>query len=461
MCCHKIFKIASEQEPDFDGVRRTRWLIVRDTYLKLEKTTIKTWRDWYPPEDFGAFRETKPPTHFVRVPHMSGDGTTIDAEVINIAIASADDVEEIAASFEITGFWINEMQFTEKGVVDELLSRCGRFPSPARGPGATWYGGFADMNAPLEGHWLPYMRGDVAMPTEWSKERRRELEKPAGWKFFVQPAGLIERVVDGRPSYFENPAAENQQHLAQSYLQQIQGKTKEWIDRRVMNKTGLYSGGKPVYPSYMETDHASPHVLRAIDEIPIYVGLDFGRDPAAAIGQCANGDWQVLEELIGDNEPAVEFAPRLKRFLSSKFPGRDFIFGGDPRGSDRSQISNVTAYEIFQKHGMRVTPATSDNNPSLRRNTVNAVLLRRNGLLISKSCLTLRTGLGGGYHYRKIRGTGGYSESPHKNHFSHVVEAFENMLIIAGEGDKVVRSERARPMPVQMPRRKIRMRRFQ
>jgi hypothetical protein len=459
-CSHKIMKIGMEQLPDFDGERRTRWLIIRDTYPKLEKTTQRTWLDWFPEDQFGSFRRSVPPTHTIRYRHPDNDGTWINMEVIFHAIGTPEEAEEIAASFEITGFWVNEAQFVDKKVVDELLSRAGRYPSPARGPGAKWYGGMLDLNAPLEGHWIPYMRGDVPLPTDWAEDRRMAYVKPEGWTFFTQPPGLIERIVEGRPQYFENPEAENQKHLRQTYLQQTAGKDREWIDRRILNKTGLYTDGKPVYPTFSDREHVSQDILSVFDGVPLYVGLDFGRDPAAVVGQCVNNGWRVFAELIGDNEGAVEFAPRLKRWLSRKFPGRDFIFGGDPRGSDRSQVSNVTAYDIFHDHGMKVQPATSDNNPELRRNTVMTVLMRRSGLQIGTECITLRTGMAGGYHYPKIRGTGGFQDRPRKNKYSHVVEAFENMLIIGGEGHSVVTSERQRPAPVAMPRKRVTMRKF-
>jgi len=433
-------------------------MIVRDTYPKLQKTTQKTWLDWFDEDRFGSFRKGVPPTHQIRFEHPSGDGTFVNTEVIFHAVGSPEEAEAVGASFELTGFWINEVQFHEKGTVDELMSRTGRYPSPARGPGATWYGGFADMNAPPEGHWTTYMRGDVAVPHEWSDERRRVMEKPEDWKFFIQPPGLIEKVVDGRRLYFFNPEAENQENLKQTYLQQIQGKTQEWIDRRIMNRTGLYSGGKPVYPSYSEDEHATDEVLAPIASIPIVIGLDFGRDPAATAGQQVNGEWKVFDELIGDNEPAVEFAPKVKRWLSTRFPGFEFIFGGDPRGSDRSQISNVTSYDIFMQHGMKVVQATSNNDPGVRRNTVNSVLMRSRGLLISRRCLMLRTGLAGGYHYRRIRGTGAYQETPNKNEYSHVSEAFENMLIIGGEGPRGVGFNAKPPEPVKMGRRRVTLR---
>jgi hypothetical protein len=461
MCCHKIFKISCEQEPNGQGVRQTRWLIIRETYPKLEKTTAKTWLDWFPEDRFGRFRRSVPPTHLIRVPHPSGDGTTVESEVIMLAIENAEEAEAIAASFEITGFWLNEAQFTDKKVVDELLSRCGRYPSPANGPGATWYGGFADMNAPIEGHWIPYMRGDIPLPREMSEDVSMGFKRPESWKFFMQPPGLIETIVEGRPVYHENPAAENTENLVKSYLQQISGKTREWIDRRILNKTGLYTDGKAVYPTFSEQEHLSDINMNPVKGFPVFVGLDFGREPAAVMGQCFNSDWRVMAELIGENEPASEFAPRLKKYLAAEFPGYEFIFGGDPRGADGTQASNETAYDIFRNHGMIVLPSTNDNNVELRRSTVTTVLTRRDGLLVAPKCLTLKTGLAGGYHFPPLRGYSGiFADRPRKNRYSHPVEAFENMLLIGGEGSKLMVGPDNRGEPHKIGRRRLKMRKY-
>lgn len=458
--CHRIWVLATEQAPDYDGVRRTRWLIVRNTYPDLEETAIKTWLTWFPEEIWGPMTRSRPATHHIRKPHPSGDGTTVDCEVIFIAIPDADTAERIAASFEITGFFQNEGQFQDKGVTDELLSRCGRYPSMRNGPGASWYGGFIDLNAPTEGHWIPYMRGDMPLPQDWSEDQKALFAKPPGWNFFVQPPGLIERRVEGKIVYQPNPKAENQRHLKKSYLEQIKGKTKEWIDRRVMNKVGIYLNGKPVYPDFSESEHVSSRELDPMPGNTIFVGLDFGRDPAAAFLQCINGRWTMLSELIGDNESAERFAPRVKRHLAQKYPGYKVEFWGDPRGADRTQSVETTAYDIFLSLGMRVLPATTDNNPEMRRSAVGAVLNRRNGFQVNPSCLICKTGLAGGYHYPKIRGTGGFSERPNKNRYSHIVEALENAILGGGEGEALVSSPKShRAMPSPPRRHRVSLRR--
>lgn len=460
-CCHRLWVQAEEQLPDDDGVRRTRWIVTRDTYKDLRETTIKTWLHWFPEAVWGPFIRAEPGYHMLRRAHSSGDGTTVECEVIFLALPDPDVAEKVLASYEITGFFRNEAQFAEKRVIDELLSRCARYPSKSFGPGATWYGGFLDLNAPVEGHWIPYMRGDITLPADWTEEQKRAMECPEGWEFFVQPPGLIEEQKEGRAVYRENPEAENQKWTTQPYLELIRGKDKDWIDQRVLNKIGVYRGGKPVYPQFFPTDHIALVDAPPVDGVPLIVGLDFGREPAAAVCQCINGQWRVLGELIGSNESAILFAPRLKRFLAQKFPGFHAEFWGDPRGADKGQNDETTAYDIFNANGMKVMPATTDNNVEMRRSAMSSVLMRRNGLKVNPSCTTLKVGMGGGYHFPKIRGTGYFSERPNKNSvYSHICEAFENAVLGGGEGAAIVQSpNRPKPMPSPIRRHKISLRR--
>lgn len=445
--CHRIWALACEQEPDIDRVRRTRWIISRTTYKELRETTIKTWLEWFPENEWGPLIRAEPAYHALRRAHPSGDGTYVDCEVIFLAIPDADVAEAVLASYEITGFFVNEGQFYDKAVIDELLSRCARYPSMKNGPGATWFGGCMDMNAPVEGHWVPYMRGDIPLPPEISEEERSAYEKPDNWCFLVQPPGLIEVKVNGKVAYQPNPKAENQRHLREPYIDKVKGKPKSWIDRRVLNKVGLYYEGKPVYPTFSEQDHVSQSEVLPIDGVPIICGLDFGREPSAVFMQQINGRWTALSELTGQNESAQLFAPKVRKHVQTKYRHHKIEYFGDPRGADGTQATETTAYDVFSANGMHVMPATTDNNTEMRRSTVEAVLERRNGFMVNPSCLVLKTGMAGGYHYPKIKGLSGiFSERPRKNRYSHVVEAMENALLGGGEGDLVVgRSRDDRP----------------
>lgn len=454
-CCHRIWATALEQWPDNDGIRRTRWVVLRNSYRQLKKTTIKTWLEWFPEHEWGDMVRSEPMTHNLARAHPSGDGTLVQCEVIFLAVDGPETAEVEGASFELTGFWYNEGQFAEKAVTDEFLSRCGRYPSMRGGKGAKWFGGIVDMNAPPEGHWIPYMRGDVPLPEDMSEEERVEFERPEGWNFFVQPPALIEARVDGRAVYRENPLAENQRHLRKSYLEQIRGKKKAWINARVLNKVALEHNGQPVYPTYFESEHYRKAGLLPVEGVPLIVGLDFGREPAAVFLQLIGAQWRALSEVIGKNESAQRFAPRVARELAMKYPGfRVDAYYGDPRGADGTQATETTAYDIFRSQGMMVIPATSDNNRQLRFSAMEAVLDRRGGLLIGPQCPVLHAGMDGGYHYPKIKGRPGMvAPNPLKNRYSHVVEALENGLIGGGEGAAVTQDKsRPRAVAVKMKR---------
>lgn len=86
-CCAEIFRRAREQAPSHDGVRRTRWAIVRNTYPDLKNTTVKTWRDWWG-DRFGVFSRVAPFVHHLKI--TLPDDTKLDCEVsLQAALANA------------------------------------------------------------------------------------------------------------------------------------------------------------------------------------------------------------------------------------------------------------------------------------------------------------------------------------------------------------------------------------
>jgi hypothetical protein len=62
-----IWMKALEQVKQADGKRKCRAHVFRDTYGKLEDTTIKSWLEWFPENEFGRFYRSKPMLHEIRV----------------------------------------------------------------------------------------------------------------------------------------------------------------------------------------------------------------------------------------------------------------------------------------------------------------------------------------------------------------------------------------------------------
>ena len=150
-CCVELFRRATTQQPSpLDGLRKTRWAVVRNTQPELRTTTIKTWLDWFPENAYGRFNWSPPFTHRIRK-------ADLDCEVIFIALDKAEDVKKLL-SLELTGAFINEAREAPKAVLDAVTMRVGRYPSQRDG-GPTWSGVIMDTNAPDEDHWWAIMSG--------------------------------------------------------------------------------------------------------------------------------------------------------------------------------------------------------------------------------------------------------------------------------------------------------------
>jgi hypothetical protein len=469
-CCLHIFQRALKQPlVERDGKKRQRFRahVLRETYSKLEETTIPTWQDWFHPGtgpgQFGVFYETRPYRHEIRV-------GPLELDVVFVAQEDIKDAKSFFMSLETSLIWFNEVQFAQYDVFSEAVGRVSppRFPAVKDG-GCAWGGLIADTNAPPADHWLPIMRGDVPPPDWMTEEKRNALKKPANWGFYMQPPGLLEDFDEKGHflGYKPNPAAENLKYLPPGfYDEKIAGKTKSWIDANIMNRSSVVTDGQPVYPQFRRDVHVSERPLEVVPGVPITVGLDFGRQPAALIMQNLRGDWFVHREFIGRDMQAGEFAPLLKAYLAREWPGAKFNFWGDPAGQHRGQATDKTPFLIFGENGMTVHPAPNPQNQrTVRWEAVNAVLMRRSSggerpsaLLVDPSCTTFITGMSGGYFMRRIRVTGErYADEPEKNQYSHICEAGENGFLGGGEGKAVTMgSGPATPAPMWNKRKTMR-----
>jgi hypothetical protein len=433
-CAIEIFRRALAQEPNQDGIRKSRWAVVRNTNPQLRTTTIKTWLDWFPENVWGKMLWHPPPyTHHIK----KGD---LDLEVIFLALDRPEDVKKLL-SLELTGVWINEAREVPKQIVDACTMRVGRFPSMKDG-GPTWYGVIADTNAPDEDHWWPVMSGEAPLPEHVSREEALMLVKPDTWEFFTQPGGMVAEVdSEGNVvEYKKNPKAENITNLTPNYYPDIiTGKTKSWIDVYVLNKLGSLSDGKQVYPMFDEAVHVSREPIIATPSVPIIVGLDFGLTPAAAFCQSVRGRWYVLHELVAQDMGIVRFSEVLKQEMAQKFPNFQFIVYGDPAGDYRAQTDERTPFQILRKSGIKAYVAPT-NDPALRIEAVATPLNRmvdgQPGFMIDQRCTNLVKGFRGGYHYRRLQVSGAarHEERPDKNKFSHIHDALQYAFCGGGEG---------------------------
>ncbi len=454
LLCARIMRHAQEQRPSTrDGLRKTRWGFVRNTYDQLKRSTIRTWLEIVPEHTYGRMNMSMPPMHRLRF----GD---VQCEVDFLALDKDEDVRKLRST-EYTGIVWNELPFIPKVLFDEGSSRL-RYPSQDEG-GATWRGMFGDGNAPDEDHWLAPMTGLTEMPP--NAEELGLSEWPQDWGLHIQPPAVLERFDhQGRiVGYDTNPQAENLHNLDPDYYsKQIAGKSKAWIDSRLMVRVALVVDGSPVWPMFRVEVHVASSPLKPVIGAQVDVGLDFGRQPAMIAGQAVNNRALIQFELLGQNEGAVTMAPKVRRFLTQHYPDhdlqRDFRFWGDPAGTKKGEHDDRTSYDIFAAHGMHVRPppGLKQNMITTRVEAVTALLNdmydARPRFVLSPFCRTLKVAMAGRYHNERDE----IGElKPCKDRFSNPADALQYLVLGMGEGRRMVgRGPISDMMPVRVVGRK-------
>jgi hypothetical protein len=417
-CCIEIFYRALKQEPGPDGIRKSRWVAVRNTYGELKTTTLKTWQDW-----FRGMETTKwdtPIVSTIRLPNL-GDGTSLQLEVMFMALDRPEDADKLR-SLEITGGWLNEASEIDKRVLDILTQRCGRYPSLREG-GPTWTGVIADTNPPDDDHWY---------------YKLAEEGTPEGYAFFRQPGALFKVTDKKDPDYGKykpNPMAENINNLPGGYnyyVRQMAGKTEDYIRVFLCGEYGTTMDGKPVYPEYVDTVHVAKQPLQAIPGRPLVLAFDFGLTPACVIGQMDPlGKVLVLEELVSEDMGIRQFYEAVVRpRLSERYSKFRIEAVGDPAGVNRSQTDEKTCYQELFELGLNCEPAMT-NEFVKRRESVAMFLQRVNGILIDPGCRYLIKGFRGGYRYERLKTSGPsrYKDRPVKDKFSHPHDALQYLCL--------------------------------
>lgn len=445
-CAAEIMMRAVRQKPSpVDGIRYTRFVIVRNSYPELKTTTIKTWQDLFPENTFGPMLYTPPITHHIRLP-ARGDAAGIDCEVIFLALDQPKDVRKLL-SLELTGAWVNEARELPKAVIDGLTHRVGRYPTQRDG-GPTWHGVWMDTNPMDDDHW-------------WFRLAEKDkLNGKYAWQFFKQPGGVTEvspgdlpenpeandHIFSGGRWWKINPKAENVGNLpAGYYMQMLGGKNLDWIKCYAEGKYTYVQEGRPVWPEY--DDSMMSGEVEYDPEHALQIGLDFGLTPAAVVGQrYPNGRWVILDEIVTFDMGLERFGQQLLAELNARYPKAQIMLWGDPAGMQRDAIYEVTAFDYLRTLGLRAQP-TPTNDFKVRREAAAAPMQRlingKPGLIINTKCKMIRKSLAGGYHFKRISVGAGqerFKDAPNKNEHSHVGDAFGYLLLGGGEHKRMTKS---------------------
>jgi hypothetical protein len=411
-CVLDLVMIAMEQEPDKDGIRRTRFAIIRNTYRELLDTTVATFFTWVPQES-GHWSNLN---MSFNLKQALPDGTTMETEFLFRALDKPDDIKKLL-SLEITAAWINEGREIALSVFDMVQGRVGRYPPPVLGVQPTFFGVIIDTNPPDIDHWF---------------YTTFEVDIAKNHKVFKQPSGT-------------SPQAENIENLPRNYYENISSKkTKEWISVYVEGKYGFIADGKPVWPEYNDDVH-HVHSYAPDPTLPLYIGIDFGLTPAATFGQLEpSGRFVIFDELCTFDMGAVSFGKLLKQKLNMEYRGFNNVqLFADPAGEGRAQSDESTPFQMLHNQGLLAIP-TYTNDFSIRREVVADYMMRmdfmaRPAFAVTLGAPTLRKALSGGYKYKRLQVSGmdRYHDVPDKGKYSHVGDSCQ-YLMLGALGDRRV-----------------------
>jgi hypothetical protein len=413
----EIIRRAHSQVPGPDGIRRSRWAVVRNTYNQLKDTTIRTVHDWFPPKLFGEWRVTDHTYIFTK---FHG----VHLEILFRALDRPDQVSNLL-SLEVTGAWFNEVREIPKTIIEAMDARIGRYPSKRDG-GASWYGMIMDTNPPDEDSYLYKMFERI---------------RPDNWEIFKQPSGL-------------SVHAENTKHLPKNYYVNLaKGKDEMYVRIYVHGQYGYLVSGKPVFLSFRDNIHVSSRPLEPMKGIDVLIGFDFGLQPACVIGQITPlGQVRILDELVSDGMGIRQFCEnQVIPLLRKKYFGHNVMGFGDPSGINRAQTDESTCFDVLHSPEIGLTNVVSAPTNAIVPRVqavemyLNKMSMGEPGFIVSPNCHFIRKAMNGAYHYDKDpKGAGDeYKPMPTKNFASHISDALEYLCLYITEKESYDKQRRS------------------
>jgi hypothetical protein len=454
-CVIELLRRSIEQQPGEDGLRYTRWAVVRQTLKQLKDTVLKDCQQWL--GSLGSWKVSENTFHL--------DFGDVRSEWVFIPLENSEDQARLL-SMQLTGAWLSECIEMNFDVLGPISGRLGRYPSAARGA-PTWYGMVADTNMPTEmSEWQTFM------------EQIRAGTIP-DWGCYIQPGGMEQPVFDPVTGK-QIGGAENLNHLTQTNLTKLlplnhpdrlaqgrkyyerfiemYGDNDDWVQRYVHARYGNDPSGMAVFK---QSFRASFHLVddtQVIPGYPLVIGQDFGRNPWSLICQVDHmGRLLVHEEIPATNMGLEKHANQNLRPMlwSSKYAGHRTVFVGDPSGAAKGNIAEESCFDALKRLGFPCFPApTNDIDPRLR--AVEALLnAQTNGgpsLMISRrGCPMLARAMAGGYRYKKTK-EGALKAVPEKNDkegFSHVCDDLQYVALVVRGNLVDTFAQRLRPRPTR------------
>ena len=392
---------------DKDGIKKSRFAVVRNTYPQLRDTTIKTVLDWFPPEMFGGDYKETAKELFIKLD--DGDGQSREIEIIFRALDNEKDVRNLL-SLELTGAWCDEAREIKLDIIKGLLGRIGRYPSVRD---------FAGQN--------PFVfPPQIILTTNY----------PSTEHFLYKD--FVEARIDGYAIY-EQQQIENMHNLRPGYYDDLE---KDYADRPDLLKTlvrgtwGVTVRGKLVYPSEFQRErHVAKNSIVPQDRQAIIVGWDnTGLSPAINLSYVNGvGQWRIFKEFCFEDTGITDATEAFMVWSNVNLhPECTYRHIGDPAGKNRDSNKKSPAQYINEKayeYGKTIVIEDGIQTFKIRRESVAGRLTKTiNGepaMLIDPSCTRTIDGFEGGYAYAEIANSGVYRDEPMKNEYSHIHDSIQ------------------------------------
>lgn len=421
-CLFELFRRACEQAPSPDGLRYTRFAVVRQTLKQLKDTVLKDIVSWL--KGVAEFKVSEN-TIYISI----GD---VRSEWLLIPLETPEDQRRLL-SMQLTMAWMSEAIEMDVGIISPLAGRLGRYPSGVLGT-PSYFGWIADTNMPTEG-------GD------WHKLMTNP---PPDMQVFIQPGGMEENAenleylvqTDKTAKLDVNHPGQLEERRRQGrtyYERFIRSNTPDWCKRYVHAQYGDDPSGAAVYrDSFKRSFHVT--AVEPVNSFPLIIGQDFGRDPCSVICQLDHkGRLLVLEEVLAED---VGLELHIERSLRPalgqvRYLGKSVALVGDPAGRAKNSHYEETSFDLLKRSGFVAFPA-STNDIDARIRAIDTFLLgQRDGggaiLIDEERCPKIIRALSGGYRYAKTK-AGRRKPSPDKNEYSHIIDALQYACLAAHGG---------------------------
>jgi hypothetical protein len=413
-CLIELVRRAFEQrQSTLDGIRKTRFAICRQTLSQLKNTVLKDAITWFGP--IASWKVSDSTIYF--------DFRDVKSEWLLLPLETPEDQRRIL-SLQLTGAMLSEAIETDPDLLGPIAGRCGRYPPPNEG-GASWYGMIGDTNFPPEGSpWHAIME-----------------TPPLEYEIYKQPGGL-------------EPEAENLNYLLQTpetmvlpldhptriargrmyYERLARSSNPDWVKRYVHAQYAPDPSGASVFRGMFVPRF---HVVDAIEPIPsapLLIGMDFGRDPVAVLGQL---DWKgrllILGECPAEDIGLTGQMPVLRGHLAQeRYHGRRMCIVGDPSGQYKGNLDERTAFDVLKQHGFMAIPAPTNAIDPRLRCVEHYLLQQRDGgpaiMFDRRHCPRTIQAMGGAYRF-KFDQAGEAQAKPEKNEASHYADALQYLCL--------------------------------